>query len=103
MQQQRLALALFAFVLPFCFLDRLSSFSLLRLLAACGDSSFSSIYLWFIGRLNLFVRRMYWGVAEPSWFEGGSFLSDIESLYSCLIVACNCSQQIIVVLPGMLW
>ncbi|KAJ8425926.1 hypothetical protein Cgig2_023889 [Carnegiea gigantea] len=31
----------------------------------CGDISFSSIYLWFIGRLNPFVLRMYWGVAVP--------------------------------------
>ncbi|KAJ8426120.1 hypothetical protein Cgig2_005765 [Carnegiea gigantea] len=70
-------------------LDRLTSFCLLRLLVVCGDISFSSIYLWFIGRLILLVVRMYWGVAMPSWFDWDSSPSDNENLYSCSIMACR--------------
>lgn len=88
-QQLRIGLALLVFALPVWSLDGLTSFCLLRLLVVCGDISFSSIYLWFIGRLILLVVRLYWGVAVPSWFDWVSSLSDNENLYSCSIIACR--------------
>lgn len=89
MGSTRMGLALLVFVLPIWSLDGLPSFCFLRFLVVCGDISFSSIYLWFLGRLILLVVRMCWGVALSSWSAWVSSLSVNEHLFICSAITCR--------------